>query len=197
MLAVKKTQFLTNSTSRWPRALTIRREDFNRDLIGKIIVVFVFLGPILVPVLWLSGIPLLQGIADFGWAFGKSFCTYTDHSFTVGGVPMMVCSRCFGVACGLLAMGLLYHYSPWIRPRLPKTRYRMALLIGMLFIPWLIDSDIERLGLWHWQTNDWIMVPTGFLGGIALILVPLLFWPNEAEYLSNEDDLVNLATTSN
>src|SRR4028118_755947 len=90
-----------NKSVAWPRALSIRREDFTLALLGKVIVIFVFLGPIIVPVLWLSGWPIFQNIALFGWDFGRSFCTYTVKSLQIGGLDMMVCSRCFGVACGL------------------------------------------------------------------------------------------------
>ncbi len=166
-------------TSKWPRALTIRREDFNLALLGKVICVFVFLGPILVPLLWLSGVPLFQNIAAFGWDFGRSFCTYTVKSFEIGGLPMMVCSRCFGVASGILATGLLYLYTPLLRTRLPQRRLYLAVLIAALFIPWLLDSGVQRLELWNWQTDYWLMYPTGFLGGIAVTLAPLLFWPRE------------------
>lgn len=162
---------------RLPRALSIRREDFNRDLIGKVIVVFVSLGPILVPILWLSGVPIFQGIASFGWDFGRAICSYTVKSLQIGGLNMMVCTRCFGVATGLLAMGLLYHYSPWVRPRLPRKRLYVGVMIGLLFVPWLIDSGLERLELW--RTDHWLMFPTGFMGGMALVLAPLLFSPLE------------------
>ncbi len=171
----------------WPRALTIRREDFNRALLAKVICVFVFLGPILVPLLWLSGVPLFQSIASFGWDFGRGICSYTVKSFQIGGLNMMVCSRCFGVACGLLTTGLLYHYSPWVRPLIPRRKLYLACLIACLFIPWLIDSGIERLELWNWHTDNWLMFPTGFLGGVALVLAPLLFWPDEAKYLAEAD----------
>lgn len=171
----------------WPRALTIRREDFNLALLGKVICIFLFLGPILVPILWLSGVPLFQNIAAFGWDFGRSFCSYTVKSFEIGGMPMMVCSRCFGVATGILVTGLLYFYTPLIRPRLPKRRLYLAAWLAALFVPWLIDSGIQRLELWNWQTDYWLMYPTGFLGGVAISLAPLLFWPRE-----NKDDEAKL-----
>jgi uncharacterized membrane protein len=166
---------------RWPAALTIHREDFTLALLGKVICIFLFLGPILVPILWLSGVPLFQNIAAFGWDFGRSFCTYTVKSFEIGGLPLMVCSRCFGVASGILVTGLLYFYTPLIQPRLPQRRLYLATLIAALFVPWLIDSGVQVLQLWDWQTDYWLMYPTGFLGGVAVALAPLLFWPREAK----------------
>lgn len=160
-----------------PRALTIRRSDFKLSLLAKVICVFIFLGPILVPILWLSGVPLFQNIARFGWQFGASICSYTDKSFTIGGLKMMVCARCFGVACGLLFTGGLYFYTPSLKKRLPQNRLYLAALIGALFVPWLLDSGLERLQLW--VTDYWLMVPTGMLGGAALVLSPLLFWPHD------------------
>jgi uncharacterized membrane protein len=144
----------------WPRGLTVRKSYLNLDLIGKVACVFIFLGPILVPVLWLSGVPLFQSIASFGWDFGRSFCTYTAKSFTIGGVPLMVCARCTGVAFGLITMGLLYHFTPFIKPLIPKRRLHLAALIAALFLPWLIDSGLEKMGLWI--TDYWLMFPTGF-----------------------------------
>lgn len=158
-----------------PRALTIQKEDLNIDLIGKVACVFIFLGPILVPLLWLSGVPLFKDIAAVGWQLGRTICSYTVKSFEIGGLPMMVCARCFGVACGLLTTGLLYHYSAWLQPLLPRRRLYTATLIGLLFVPWLIDSGLERLNLW--VTDYWLMLPTGFLGGAALVLAPLVFFP--------------------
>lgn len=163
----------------WPRVLSLQYEDFNRQLLGKVIVVFVFLGPILVPLLWLSGVPFLQSIATFGWEFGRSICSYTVKSFEIGGELMMVCTRCFGVGCGLLTTGLLFFYTDVLRPRLPQRRLFLAGLLALLFVPWLADSALERLGLW--RTDYWLMLPTGFLGGIAIALAPLLFWPEEEE----------------
>ncbi len=161
-----------------PRALTIRRSDFSLHLLGKVIVVFVFLGPILVPLLWLTNIPFFQGIARFGWSFGASFCTYTAKSFVIGGSPMMVCARCFGAACGILLTGLTYFYTPWLQKYLPKRKLYLAAFLAALFIPWLLDSGLERLHLW--LTDYWLMVPTGMLGGAAVTLAPLLFWPRSA-----------------
>ncbi len=169
-----------------PESLTVRKSDLNIDLIGKVACVFVFLGPILVPLLWLSGVPLFTSIAEFGWAFGRSFCTYTVKSFTIAGVPLMVCARCTGVAFGLITMGLLYHYTPFIKPLIPQKRLHLAVLIAALFVPWLIDSSLERLGLWI--TDYWLMFPTGFLGGVTLVLAPLLFSPlHQSE--EDEDEL--------
>lgn len=163
-----------------PRALTIRKGDFNLALLGKVICVFIFLGPILVPLLWLSHVPLFEAIASFGWSFGRSICSYTVKSFTIGGLPMMVCARCFGVATGLLLTGLTYFYTPLLKNHLPQRHLYLATLIAALFIPWLIDSGLERLHLW--VTDYWLMLPTGMLGGVAIALVPLLFWPkSEAE----------------
>jgi uncharacterized membrane protein len=178
-------------TKKLPRALTIRKSDFNIDLIGKVIVVFIFLGPILVPLLWLSGLPVLTDIARFGWEFGRSICSYTQKSFTLGGLPLMVCARCTGVAFGLITMGLLYHYSPWIKPYLPKRRLHVAVLVALLFVPWITDSALERLELW--RTDYWLLFPTGFLGGLALVIAPLAFSPLETEedaeaFETEEDD---------
>lgn len=182
MLNSVRREGLTGSTAKTakerhklPRALTIRREDLTIDLLGKVACVFIFLGPILVPLLWLTGIQTFKDIAAISWQFGRAFCSYTVKSFEIGGVPMMVCARCFGAACGLLTMGLLYHYSSWLQPRLPRHRLYTAGLIGLLFVPWLIDSGLERLNLW--VTDYWLMLPTGFLGGAALVLVPLVFFP--------------------
>lgn len=170
----------------WPRALTIRREDFSLAFLGKVICVFLFLGPSLVPILWLSGWWIFPDIARFGWDFGKGFCTYTVKSLEIGGVPMMVCTRCFGAACGILTMGLLYLYTPWIRSRLPQRRLYLAALLAAMFIPWLIDSGFERLTAW--RTDHWLMLPTGFLGGMAVVLVPLLFWPRPTPNRLEEED---------
>lgn len=92
---------------------------------------------------------------------------------------MMVCARCFGVACGLLFTGGLYFYTPFIKRHLPQRRLYLAVLIATLFVPWLIDSGLERLHLW--VTNYWLMVSTGMLGGAALVLSPLVFWPRDDE----------------
>ncbi|HEX2915669.1 MAG TPA: DUF2085 domain-containing protein [Chloroflexia bacterium] len=170
---------------RWPRALSIHREDSNLALLGKVIVVFVFLGPILVPILWLSGLPIFQNIALFGWDFGRGICSYTQKSLQIGGLDMMVCTRCFGVACGLLTTGLLYFYTPLIRRHLPQRRLYLAAFLAALFVPWLIDSGLERLNLW--QTDHWLMFPTGFLGGVAVVLAPLVFWPRNDDL--DEDEL--------
>ncbi len=167
-----------------PKALTIQREHFNRDLLGKVTVVFLFLGPILVPLLWLSGWPLFTTVAEIGWNVGRAICSHTSNSFTIGGEPMMVCARCFGVTAGLLFTGLAYHYTPFIRPLLPKNRLYLATTMALLFVPWLIDSGLQRLGLW--ETTLWLMFPTGFLGGVALVMAPHLIWPIRDE---DEDEL--------
>jgi uncharacterized membrane protein len=166
-----------------PRALTILRSEFNIDLIGKVIVVFIFLGPILTPLLWLSGWPVLTNIAEFGWSFGRAICSYTGKSFTIAGLPLMVCARCTGIAFGLVTTGLLYHYTPLVKRFVPQRRLYLAALIALLFLPWLIDSALERLQLWI--TDYWLMFPTGFLAGIALVIAPLLFSPLKA---AAEDD---------
>ena len=159
----------------WPRALSVRWEDFNLALLGKTAVIFIFLGTILTPLFWLSGIPVLQNIAAFGWDVGQAICSYTDHSLGISGEPLMVCTRCFGVGVGLLTAGLVYFYTPLVKNHLPKSRLYFAAILASLFVPWLIDSGLERLGLW--QTNNYLMLPTGFLGGVAVALAPLIFWP--------------------
>ncbi len=159
----------------WPRALSVRWEDFNLALLGKVLVIFIFLGTILTPLFWLSGIPVLQSIAGFGWDVGRAICSYTDHSLGISGEPLMVCTRCFGVGVGLLTAGLVYFYTPLIKEHLPKSRLHLAVILAALFVPWLVDSGLERLGLW--QTNNFLMLPTGFLGGVAVALAPLIFWP--------------------
>ena len=163
------------TNSAWPRALSVRWEDFNLALLGKVLVIFIFLGTILTPLFWLSGIPVLQNIALFGWEVGRAICSYTDHSLGISGEPLMVCTRCFGVGVGLLTAGLVYFYTPLVKNHLPKSRLRLAAMLAALFVPWLVDSGLERLGLW--QTNNYLMLPTGFLGGIAVALAPLIFWP--------------------
>jgi uncharacterized membrane protein len=165
----------TQNRAKLPRALSVRRKDFNLDLLGKFLIIFIFTGPILVPIFWLTGDAYYQNIAAVAWEFGRSFCTYTAKSFEIGGVPMMVCARCFGVASGLLVMGLLYHYTGWLKLRLPRRRLYTAALIGLMFVPWLIDSGLERLELW--VTDYWLMYPTGMLAGASLVLVPLLAFP--------------------
>jgi uncharacterized membrane protein len=175
MLDTTVTRSKPGSRKKTPRALTVRRSDFNLALLGKTIVIFVFLGTILVPLLWLSGIPLFQNIARLGWDVGRAICSYTDKSFTIGGFPMMICARCFGVGCGLILTGLAYFYTPFIKKHLPSKRLYLAVFLAALFVPWLIDSGLERLQLW--VTDYWLMFPTGLLGGIAVTLAPLLFWP--------------------
>lgn len=165
--------------------MTIRKSDFNISLLGKFIIIFVFLGPILVPLLWLSGGPLFRSVAEFSWSAGRAICSYTGKSFTLAGLPLMVCARCTGATSGLLIVGLLYHYTPLVKRYLPQRRLYLATLISLLFTPWLIDSGLERLQLW--VTDYWLMFPTGFLGGAALIIAPRLFSPLEAE---DEDDEV-------
>lgn len=165
------------------------KQFINRDLLGKVVIIFIFTGPILVPIIWLTGFPIFTAIADFGWAFGKAICSHTEKSFMIAGLPMMICARCFGVASGLLLTGLTYHYSDLIRPRLPKNRLYLATIIALLFIPWILDSGLQRLGLW--QTDLWLMFPTGFLGGSALILAPLIFWPQESDF----DDVPEIEET--
>ncbi len=169
-------------------AFKIRKKDFNLTLLAKVIIVFVFLGPILTPLLWLSNWPVFMAIGKFGWEFGKSFCTYTDKSFTLGGLPLMVCARCTGVAFGLITCGLLYHYTPLIKNHLPQKRLYLAGLIATLFIPWIIDSGLEQLELW--KTDYWLLFPTGFLGGLAIILAPLLFLPAPEE--AEEEEIYSL-----
>lgn len=159
----------------WPRALSVSWEDFNLALVGKVLVIFIFLGTILTPLFWLSGIPVLQNIAQFGWQVGRAICSYTDHSLGISGEPLMVCTRCFGVGVGLLTAGLVYFYTPLIKNHLPKSRLLLAVILASLFIPWLVDSWFEWQGLW--QTNNYLMLPTGFLGGVAVVLAPLIFWP--------------------
>ena len=191
MLTIEKDYRRPSSTAvrgvrRWPRALTIRRADFNRGLLIKVACVFIFIGPLLVPMLWLSGLAPFQAIAEFSWAAGRGFCSYTVKSFEIGGVPMMVCSRCAGAAAGIMTAGLLFQYTDWLKPRLPRRKLHLAVLIAALFVPWLIDSGVERLQLWNWHTDHWLMVPTGFLGGVAVVLAPLLFWPDAQQYMDEE-----------
>lgn len=178
----------------WQKLWAKEKLHINRDLIGKVVIVFIFTGPILVPVVWLTKFPILTDIAQAGWDFGRAICSHTIKSFTILGLPLMVCARCFGVATGLLITGLVYHYTPLIRPRLPKNRIYIATIIALLFIPWMIDSGAQRLN-W-WETDLWLMFPTGFLGGAALILAPLIFWPQDGETVLDEleDDIIIAAT---
>ena len=70
----------------------------------------------------------------------------------------------------------------WIA--LPLVGLMLAAILAALFVPWLVDSGLERLGLW--QTNNYLMLPTGFLGGVAVALAPLIFWPRPEPELEEE-----------
>lgn len=159
----------------WPRALSVRKEDFTLGLAGKAVVTFLFIGIILTPIFGLSGVPVFENIAAFGWEVGRAICSYTDQSLTIAGMPLMVCTRCFGVGSGLLTAAYLYFYTPVIKAHLPHNRLYLAAGLAAMFVPWLVDSGLERLGLWI--TNHLLMYPTGFLGGFAVALAPLIFWP--------------------
>ncbi len=176
---LQKEHILKPGRREWPRALSVRKEDFTLALLGKVFVTFIFIGTILTPIFWLSGIPILQNIAAFGWDVGRAICSYTDHSLEIAGLPLMVCTRCFGVGCGLLTAAYLFFYTPLIKEHLPQRRLYLAVGLAALFVPWLLDSGLERLGLW--QTNHLLMLPTGFLGGFAVALAPLIFWPRSVE----------------
>src|SRR3954454_24398172 len=104
----------------WLRALSVRKEDLTLGLAAKALVTFLFIGIILTPIFALSGVPIFQNIAAFGWDVGRAICSYTDQSLTIAGMPLMVCTRCFGVGTGLLTAAYLYFYTPVIKAHLPQ-----------------------------------------------------------------------------
>lgn len=94
--------------------------------------------------------PLLQQEGSLlGWvvrAFGSTVCHQdAGRSFTIGGAPLAVCSRCTGLyaggALGLLAAGLL---SAWRRPAPRK-------LFFILVAPTLVDAVLPLTGLFGYE----------------------------------------------
>ena len=143
--------------------------------LAKAFALFLVVGVVTTPVMYVADIGLSRYIALWCWQLGRLVCSYTDMSFVVAGYPMLVCGRCFGGTLGMVAVAFLY--TRHIRPRLPYRRLHRAALIGLFLTPWLIDSGLERLHLY--VTTMWLIVPTGFLGGVALALAPLIFWPRD------------------
>ena len=170
---------MTQMTARTPYNRTLshvaeaRREWGDRVGWGKALALFLCSGVVLVPVMYVMDVGATRALALWCWGVGRAVCSYTDMSFDLAGYPMMVCGRCFGGTLGFVAAAFLY--APLIRPRVPYRRLYRAALLGLLALPWLLDSGFERLHL-H-TTTLWLLVPTGFLGGLALALAPLIFWP--------------------
>ena len=103
--------------------------------------------------------------------FGTTCHRLPERSLLVGGVQMLVCSRCAGIYLGLL-MGALLPAQGWAarRPR------RLALGVAL---PMLLDVLTQDLGLrpsWHAAR-----LGTGWLLGLGLTLLAVAHLQRWAE----------------
>lgn len=112
-------------------------------------------------------------------------------------MPVLFGFLLFFAACILLSIGL----TPWLHPLLPegaiapdKLLYRLAMLLGLLGMPWLLSSlDLRgrpNMGLSKPAEGSWnviaqgILLGTGILGGLALLLMlsGTRVWADDAEF---------------
>jgi uncharacterized membrane protein len=108
----------------------------------------------------------LSGTTD-----NRSWTRYICHQrpercFTIQGIPMPICSRCFGFYLGLL-IGLLIPIFVWSLFVIDVNT--MFLLLILSLIPISIDGLTQLLGLRI--SNNNLRFITGFIAGLFLGLV--------------------------
>lgn len=95
--------------------------------------------------------------------FGSTCHRLPERSLVLGGVQMLVCSRCAGIYLGLLC-GALLPAGRWV------ARHSWPIVIGVA-LPMLLDVLTQDLGLrpsWHPAR-----LATGWLLGLGLTLLAL------------------------
>jgi uncharacterized membrane protein len=122
-------------------------------------------------VIWLSlivGAPLLartsmKQTSLFLYFSFAPFChQLAERSFMLGGYPLAVCSRCFGIYCGLLAGFLIF---PLMRRfNFHKVIDRRYLIAGC--IPMALDVSFMIFHVYH--SNKWTRFFSGMCFGIIL-----------------------------
>ncbi|MBN2073039.1 MAG: DUF2085 domain-containing protein [Actinobacteria bacterium] len=100
---------------------------------------------------------------------GFSVChQITARSFSIGGVILPVCARCFGIYTGFFISALLlFIFFRKKQGDLPPA-YILIILVAF-FLSTVFDGISSYLGLY--QTNNNIRFITGFLCGTAIMIV--------------------------
>jgi len=105
--------------------------------------------------------------------FGSTCHRMPERSLVLGGVQMLVCSRCAGIYLGLL-MGALMPAGRWVAQH-------SRLVVAAVAMPMLLDVATQDLGFrpsWHPAR-----LATGWLLGLGLALVALAhlrLWADES-----------------
>jgi len=129
-----------------------------------------------VSAIWLLLIILPPILLDFSYKKSSFFLYFifsplchqkVERSFLLGGYPLAVCSRCFGIYCGLFLGFLLF---PFIRrfnyQEVIDGRYLIA---GCL--PMIMDVAFMALGIY--PSNRWTRLTTGLSFGTILAFFAL------------------------
>ncbi len=129
----------------------------------------------------------LLGAAD---AVGYAVCHRIElRSFHLGDRALPLCARCTGTFLGAFVGGVMIiaagrgRRSGWPRPRL-------AILLGLLIVPWAIDGTNSYAALFGslptlYTPQNWLRLTTGTLVGMVL---PIFFMPAVNQTLWREQD---------
>jgi uncharacterized membrane protein len=125
-------------------------------------------------IVWLSGIvaaPLLEeSYASHVYSSYSGVChQIKEHSFTIGGEPLAVCSRCTSVYSAFFIGVLLF---PFIKARIPPF-VRMRYYIFVLIIPMTIDVLLSWITSYSSTTLTRIITGGLFGLGASAMLIPL------------------------
>lgn len=92
-----------------------------------------------------------------------------DRTFTAGGIPLAVCSRCTGIYTALPAVLLLFSF---FYPFLVRTKRYIIRIFAVASLLMILDGAANLLHFW--QTPDLIRLLTGTFWGMAIGLLLII-----------------------
>lgn len=113
----------------------------------------------------------LPGVADPLYKFFGYLChQMAERSFQIGGHAFAVCSRCFGIYCGLLLGFVIY---PLLRP-IGEVQPLPKFWLFLAMIPMAIDWSAGFFEVW--ANTHWSRFATGLILGAAcaVFIIPAL-----------------------
>jgi hypothetical protein len=148
-----------------------------------------FLGPVIAPLFWATGLPLLADAGILARNLLSAYvCPTPERSYLLLGLPMAVCARCWGATIGLWGARLLVGWAGPNSSASTETGLSRALaafrrlpwparllLCALPFLLWPLEIVGHSNGWWF--APLWLLLVNGAQAGFAAGLFFCSLWP--------------------
>jgi hypothetical protein len=145
-----------------------------------------FLGPLVVPQLQATGLPLVAGSGTLARdLLARYVCPTPAKSYALLGFPMAVCARCWGATIGLWAAWLLFRRLQTADCRLQIREGQFVICSAYLAMPWVARLGMAAVALllWTLEIHMWpaaplpVLLVNGAHGGFWAAMFVGSVWP--------------------